>query len=88
MEVLRGLRLPLFQGRVNKYRLMSVFKMFSYIPGAKLREGWKSPPGPHRHSSPSSETSQLLKCAWRREEAGEAGWCQVGERMVVGMEGA
>lgn len=53
--------------------LASVFRTFAYISGAKLREGWKSPPGPHRHCGPSSDTRQLLKGRWRREEAGEAG---------------
>ena len=57
--------------------LASVFRTFAYISGAKLREGWKSPPGPHGHCGPTSDTRQLLKGRWNKGK-GRGGWCQVG----------
>lgn len=60
--------------------------MFSYISGAKLKEGWKSLPGPHGHGSSSSD-SPATEMETKNGRGQGGGWCQEGEKIVAGMKG-
>lgn len=46
---------------------------------SKAEGGMEIPSRTPQAGSSSSETPPVLKCTRRREEVGEAGWCQVGE---------